>query len=162
MADKRIPGFMFHEHLKTEFFGFSALSLADEFTFELGYKGSDQRQDLESAVAIQLLRSYRDRSTGHMALIFSIVFAPPKPMRYERFAQFFSSSTWRCTVHCMWWSFVSRHQLSLVVQSSLGGLWRFPLVFIANESNADDLIIVESRGLGVQSTVLFKLFSPVK
>ena len=58
-----------------------ALSLADEFTFELGYKGGEQRHDLDPAVAIQLLRCYRDRATGHMALIFSIVFSPPKPMR---------------------------------------------------------------------------------
>ena len=41
-------------------------------------------------------------------------------------------------------------------------MWRFPLTFSATEPDADDLIIVEALGLNVQSSVGFKLYSPVK
>ncbi len=67
--------------LQDFFLCLSALAVAEEFTYEVIYGGDNSRKDLESAIALQLVRKQRDRASGLVVLIFNIVYAPYKPMR---------------------------------------------------------------------------------
>ena len=65
-------------------------------------------------------------------------------------------NTWN---HVMLWC---RHDVELLVKGATGGLWKFPLRFIATEPEADDGIIIEATGLGKESSVGFRLNSQTK
>ena len=52
-----------------------------------------------------------------------------------------------------------RHRCLLSVQGATGGLWSFPLEFIAAEPEPDDIIYIEAAGLNKLSTVSFHLSS---
>ena len=54
---------------------------------------------------------------------------------------------------------LTRHEVELIVKASTGGIWRFPVKFIATEPEPDDTIIIEAAGLNKQSTVGFRLSS---
>ena len=59
----------------------SALNLADEFTYEIIYDNDHAKAEMEPTIGLSLVRSYRDRSNGQVAMVFSIVFAPSKQMK---------------------------------------------------------------------------------
>ena len=48
------------------------------------------------------------------------------------------------------------------MKGATGGLWKFPLRFIATEPEADDGIIIEATGLGKESSAGFRLNSQTK
>jgi hypothetical protein len=48
------------------------------------------------------------------------------------------------------------------VQGATGGMWRFPLRFVATEPEPDDLIIIEASALNRESAVGFRLTSQSK
>ena len=58
-----------------------ALAVAEEFTYEIVYADQDSERNLDSAIALQLVRQQRDKQTGQMVLVFNIVYAPYKPMK---------------------------------------------------------------------------------
>ncbi|NXQ58245.1 CFA47 protein, partial [Anthoscopus minutus] len=106
-----------------------------EFLYELQYQSDEIRSQLESLVGMQLVEKEWDTESRIVTLIFNVVFAPNKPMRNEA---------------------------TVVVQCSAGGLWKFPLVFIATEPEVDDVINIEAVGLNKESIVGFKLTSQTR
>ncbi|NXY33100.1 CFA47 protein, partial [Pomatorhinus ruficollis] len=103
-----------------------------EFLYELQYQSDEIRSQLESLVGMQLVEKEWDTESRIVTLIFNVVFAPSKPMRNEA---------------------------TVVIQCTAGGLWKFPLVFIATEPEVDDVINIEAVGLNKESIVGFKLTS---
>ncbi|NXK65255.1 CFA47 protein, partial [Sylvietta virens] len=106
-----------------------------EFLYELQYQSDEIRSQLESLVGMQLVEKEWDTESKIVTLIFNVVFAPSKPMRNEA---------------------------TVVIQCTAGGLWKFPLVFIATEPEVDDVINIEALGLNKESIVGFKLTSQTR
>ncbi|NWT95418.1 CFA47 protein, partial [Urocynchramus pylzowi] len=106
-----------------------------EFLYELQYQSDEIRSQLESLVGIELVEKEWDTESRIVTLIFNVVFAPSKPMRNEA---------------------------TVVIQCTAGGLWKFPLVFIATEPEVDDVINIEAVGLNKESIVGFKLTSQTR
>ncbi|NXN78692.1 CFA47 protein, partial [Bombycilla garrulus] len=106
-----------------------------EFLYELQYQSDEIRSQLESLVGMQLVEKEWDKESRIVTLIFNVVFAPSKPLRNEA---------------------------AVVIQCTAGGLWRFPLVFIATEPEVDDVINIEAVGLNKESIVGFKLTSQTR
>ncbi|NXP41757.1 CFA47 protein, partial [Leiothrix lutea] len=103
-----------------------------EFLYELQYQSDEIRSQLESLVGMELVEKEWDTESRIVTLIFNVVFSPGKPMRNEA---------------------------TVVIQCTAGGLWKFPLVFIATEPEVDDVINIEAVGLNKESVVGFKLSS---
>ncbi|XP_041343867.1 cilia- and flagella-associated protein 47 [Pyrgilauda ruficollis] len=106
-----------------------------EFLYELQYQSNEIRSQLESFVGMELVEKEWDTESRIVTLIFNVVFAPNKPMRNEA---------------------------TVVIQCTAGGLWKFPLVFIATEPEVDDVINIEAVGLHKESIVGFKLTSQTR
>ncbi|NXI80176.1 CFA47 protein, partial [Rhipidura dahli] len=106
-----------------------------EFLYELQYQSDEIRSQLDSLVGMQLLEKEWDTESRIVTLIFNVVFAPSKPMR---------------------------NTATLVVQCTAGGLWKFPLLFIATEPKVDDVINIAAVGLNKESIVSFKLTSQTR
>ncbi|NXI03003.1 CFA47 protein, partial [Pachycephala philippinensis] len=106
-----------------------------EFLYELQYQSDEIRSQLDSLVGMQLLQKEWDTESRIVTLVFNVVFAPSKPMR---------------------------NKATLVVQCTAGGLWKFPLVFIATEPEVDDVINIVAVGLNKESIVGFKLTSQTR
>ncbi|XP_061483380.1 cilia- and flagella-associated protein 47-like [Rhineura floridana] len=107
----------------------------DEFAYEIEFESERMTSQLKSAVAINLVKKLRDLKTGILTLIFSIIFAPSKPIR---------------------------NPATLVVQCVTGGIWKFPILFVATEPEVDDVINIEAAGLNKESVVKFKLTSQTR
>ncbi|XP_067992784.1 cilia- and flagella-associated protein 47-like, partial [Melanerpes formicivorus] len=103
-----------------------------EFVYELQYQSNEIKSQLESLVSMHLVEREQDTESGIITLIFNTVFAPNKPMRNEA---------------------------TLVVQCTTGGVWKFPMLFIAMEPEVDDVINIEAVGLNKESIVGFNLTS---
>lgn len=56
--------------------------MAEDFTYELMYKDEEGRKSLDGAVVLSLVRQDRDKHTGLVILVFNVIYAPYKPMRY--------------------------------------------------------------------------------
>ncbi|KAH0624761.1 hypothetical protein JD844_032539 [Phrynosoma platyrhinos] len=110
-------------------------STADEFLYDIEFESETVKSQLKSAIAINLVKKERDFKTGIVTLIFNIVFAPCKPIR---------------------------NPATLVVQRSAGGIWKFPILFIATEPEVDDVINIEAVGLNKESGIRFRLTSQTR
>ncbi|XP_009333062.1 PREDICTED: putative uncharacterized protein CXorf30 homolog [Pygoscelis adeliae] len=106
-----------------------------ELLYELQYQSNETKSQLGALVGMHLIQRERDTESGIITLIFNIVFAPNKPMRNEA---------------------------TLVVQCTTGGVWKFPMLFIATEPEVDDVINIEAVGLHKESIVGFKLTSQTR
>ncbi|NXU12752.1 CFA47 protein, partial [Pardalotus punctatus] len=106
-----------------------------EFLYELQCQSDEIKSQLESWLGMELLQKEWDTESRIVTLIFNVVFAPSKPTRTEAF---------------------------LAVQCTTGGLWKFPLLFIATEPEVDDVINIEAVGLNKESIVGFKLTSQTR
>ncbi|NXN15449.1 CFA47 protein, partial [Indicator maculatus] len=111
------------------------LSTTVEFVYELQYQSNEIKSQLESLVDMHLVEQEQDTESGIITLIFNTVFAPNKPMRNEA---------------------------TLVVQCTTGGVWKFPMLFIAMEPEVDDVINIEAVGLNKESIVGFNLTSQTR
>ncbi|NXS52131.1 CFA47 protein, partial [Brachypteracias leptosomus] len=105
------------------------------FQYELQYQSNEIKSQLESLVGMHLVQREQDTESGIITLIFNIVFAPNKLMR---------------------------NKAVLVVQCPTGGVWKFPMLFIAMEPEVDDVINIEAVGLNKESIVGFKLTSQTR
>ncbi|NXV73921.1 CFA47 protein, partial [Atlantisia rogersi] len=112
--------------------GFSTMV---EFLYELQYQSNEIKSQLGALVGIHLIQRERDIESGNITLIFSVVFAPNKPIRNEA---------------------------TLVVECTTGGVWKFPMLFIATKPEVDDVINIEAVGLNKESIVGFKLTSQTR
>lgn len=54
----------------------------DEFMYEIAFGSEKLSSQLKPATAINLVKRDRDLKTGIVTLVFNVVFAPNKPMRY--------------------------------------------------------------------------------
>ncbi|NWV14558.1 CFA47 protein, partial [Ptilonorhynchus violaceus] len=108
---------------------------AVEFVYELRYQSNEIRSQLESLVGMQLVQKEWDTESRIVTLVFNVVFSPNKPMRNEA---------------------------TLVAQCGTGGVWKFPLLFVATEPEVDDVINIEAVGLNKESIVGFKLTSQTR
>ncbi|XP_013416633.1 cilia- and flagella-associated protein 47 isoform X1 [Lingula anatina] len=108
------------------------LQPVEEFTYEIQYDDADDKDNLKHSVALNMIRQYRDKTSGLVVLVFNIVFAPYKQMM---------------------------HDVKLMVKSVTGGVWKFPVRFIATEPQPDDVIEIEALGLNKESNVGFRLTS---
>ncbi|XP_009578410.1 PREDICTED: putative uncharacterized protein CXorf30 homolog [Fulmarus glacialis] len=106
-----------------------------EFLYELQYQSNEIKSQLGALVGMDLIQRERDTESGIVTLIFNIVFAPNKPMR---------------------------NKATLLVQCTTGGVWKFPMLFIATEPEVDDVINIEAVGLNKESIVGFKLTSQTR
>ncbi|NXE13260.1 CFA47 protein, partial [Lophotis ruficrista] len=106
-----------------------------EFLYELQYSSNEIKSQLGALVGMHLVQEERNTESGIVTLIFNIVFAPNKPMRNEA---------------------------TLVVRCTTGGIWKFPVLFIATEPEVDDVINIEAVGLNKESIVGFKLTSQTR
>ncbi|XP_077338680.1 cilia- and flagella-associated protein 47 [Lithobates pipiens] len=113
----------------------NGFSTTEEFVYEIRYESEESRSQLEPSVGIELVRKERDTPSGIVTLIFNIIFAPNKSMR---------------------------HFATLVVQCVTGGIWKFPIQFVATEPNVDDVIEIEAAGLNKESVVGFRLSSQTR
>ena len=59
---------------------FAGMAKAEEFSYELVFEDEDSKRNLESTVALKLVRQLRDKHTGLVVLVFNIVYAPFKTM----------------------------------------------------------------------------------
>lgn len=57
---------------------------------------------------------------------------------------------------------ISRNEATLLVQCTAGGVWKFPVLFIATEPEVDDVINIEAVGLNRESIVGFRLTSQTR
>ncbi|XP_030312325.1 cilia- and flagella-associated protein 47 [Calypte anna] len=112
--------------------GFSASA---EFLYELQYQSDEIKSQLEALVGMHLVQREWDTESGTGTLTFNVVFAPNKPMRYKA---------------------------TLIVQCARGGVWKFPVLFIATEPEVDDVINIEAVGLNKESLVSFRLTSQTR
>lgn len=62
---------------------FLGISTQEEFVYDIEFESDRVASQLKSAVAINLLKKFRDLKTRIVTLIFNIIFAPSKPMRYS-------------------------------------------------------------------------------
>ncbi|KAG9492434.1 hypothetical protein GDO78_000763 [Eleutherodactylus coqui] len=113
----------------------NGFSTTEEFLYEIKYESEESKSQLEPSVGIELVRKERDTPSGIVTLIFNIIFAPNKSMR---------------------------HSVLLVVQCVTGGIWKFPIQFVATEPNLDDVIQIEAVGLNKESAVGFRLTSQTR
>lgn len=58
--------------------------------------------------------------------------------------------------------FLCRHDIMLVIQSATGGIWKFPVRFVATEPTPDDTITIEAAGLSKTSSIGIRLTSQSK
>ncbi|NXC32505.1 CFA47 protein, partial [Campylorhamphus procurvoides] len=112
--------------------GFSATA---EFLYELQYQSNEIRSQLESLVGMDVVQKEWDTESGMVTLVFNVMFAPNKPMRFKA---------------------------TLVIQWTAGGVWKFPLLFIATEPGVDAVIDIEAVGLNKESVVEFTLKSQTR
>ncbi|XP_053166997.1 cilia- and flagella-associated protein 47 isoform X2 [Hemicordylus capensis] len=110
-------------------------STAYEFLYEIEFDSERVESQLKPAIAVNLVSKDRDLKTGIVTLVFNIVFAPNKPMR---------------------------NPATLLVQCSTGGIWKFPIVFVATEPEVDDVLNIEAAGLNKESVISFRLTSKTR
>ncbi|XP_075708861.1 cilia- and flagella-associated protein 47 isoform X2 [Rhinoderma darwinii] len=122
-------------HIQEEVQVSNGFSTTEEFLYEIRYESEETKSQLEPSVGIELVRKERDTPSGIVTLIFNIIFAPNKLMR---------------------------HSALLVVQCVTGGIWKFPIQFVATEPNVDDVIQIEAVGLNKESAIGFRLTSQTR
>ncbi|NXI46618.1 CFA47 protein, partial [Galbula dea] len=110
-------------------------SATEEFLYELQYQSDEIKSQLEPLVGMDLVQREQDTDSGVIRLIFNVVFAPNKQMRTRA---------------------------TLRVQHTTGGVWKFPVLFIAKHPEVDDVINIEAVGLNKESIVGFKLTSQTR
>lgn len=57
--------------------------MAEEFAFNIDYPSEEAEAILEPALVLSLVRKERDPHSGLVTLLFNIIFAPFRPLRYE-------------------------------------------------------------------------------
>nr|XP_031529130.1 cilia- and flagella-associated protein 47 [Vicugna pacos] len=106
-----------------------------EFEYEIQFESEAVKANLESCVALYLMKKSYDMKNERITLVFSLIFAPKKPL----------------TSHVM-----------LAVECLTYGIWRFPMMLVATEPDVDDVIDIEGVGLFKESTIDLRLTSQTR
>ncbi|XP_071954714.1 cilia- and flagella-associated protein 47-like isoform X2 [Antedon mediterranea] len=109
--------------------------ITEEFSYRLIYGSEEEEAGMKHSVSLTLVKKVRDKLTGIVNLVFNVIYAPFKVMRYD---------------------------VQLCITATTGGVWRFPVTFQATEAIVDDVITIESVGLNRESSVGFRLTSQRK
>nr|XP_058147688.1 cilia- and flagella-associated protein 47 [Dasypus novemcinctus] len=108
------------------------LSYKREFQYEIQFESEIMKSNLESCVALYLVKKTCHVKAEMITLIFNIIFAPKKPLRA---------------------------QITLKIECITDGIWKFPITLIATEPDVEDVIDIEGVGLFKESIVDFRLTS---
>ncbi|XP_057573657.1 cilia- and flagella-associated protein 47 [Hippopotamus amphibius kiboko] len=106
-----------------------------EFEYEIQFESEVERVNLESCVALYLIKKSYNMEAERITLVFSVIFSPKKPLR---------------------------SQVILKVECMTDGIWQFPIMLVATEPDVDDVIDIEGVGLFKESTVNFRLTSQTR
>jgi len=93
---------------------------------------ADVDEDISRSVTVCLKRQSRHKITNAISLLFEVILS--------------SSKTFNHLVH-------------LIITSSSGAVWKYPIRFTSTEPISDDVITIKSTGLNKESKVAFRLSS---
>ncbi|XP_006870220.1 PREDICTED: putative uncharacterized protein CXorf30 homolog [Chrysochloris asiatica] len=106
-----------------------------EFQYEIEFESEVMRDNLESALALYLIKTTCQIRTQTITMIFNLVFTPMKPLR---------------------------SQVVLKVECARDGIWRFPLTLFATDPDVDDIINIEGIGLFKEAKLEFRMTSQTR
>ena len=109
--------------------------VTENLEYYLESSNPEIEEEISRSVAVQLKRQLRHKVSKMVSVVFEVVFA--------------SSKTFTHLVH-------------LIITSSSGGVWKYPLRFVSTEPISDDVIVIKSTGLNKESKVAFRLNSQSK
>ena len=107
----------------------------ERFDFHIESADEFSEEDIQRSVSIQMKKQNRHKVSRTISLLFDVVFASSKPFN---------------------------HLVHLIVTSSYGGVWKFPLRFTSTEPISDDVIVIKSNGLNKESRIAFRLNSQTR
>lgn len=125
------------------------------------YGEKDSQDALGRSLGIQLEKKYRNKMSGVVTLILRLIFSPYKPFKYVLISSSFlplSSYFITFSNHPLF-LFPASHLVHLILTAGSGGVWKFPIRFLATEAEVDDSITVEAAGLNKKAVVGFRLNS---
>ncbi|XP_008588428.1 PREDICTED: putative uncharacterized protein CXorf30, partial [Galeopterus variegatus] len=106
-----------------------------EFEYEIQFESEVMKSNLESCVALYLIKKSYNVHAEIISLVFNLVFTPKKPL----------------------WSHVT-----LKIDCITYGIWRFPITLVATEPDVDDVMDIEGVGLFKESVIDFRLTSQTR
>lgn len=107
----------------------------EKFDFHIESCDEEMEEDIQHSVSVQLKKQSRHKVSGTISLIFDVIFASSKAFN---------------------------HLVQLIVTSTHGGDWKFPIRFTSTEPISDDVITIKSIGLNKESKVAFRLSSQTR
>uniref|UniRef100_A0A667J245 Calponin-homology (CH) domain-containing protein n=1 Tax=Lynx canadensis TaxID=61383 RepID=A0A667J245_LYNCA len=126
---------------QTSAFSFSGLShtkdmsIKREFEYEIQFESDVVKSNLESCMALYLIKKSFNVMAKVITLVFNLIFAPKKPLRT---------------------------QITLKIECITDGIWKFPITLVGTEPDVDDVIDIEGVGLFKESIVNFRLTSQTR
>ncbi|XP_058391604.1 cilia- and flagella-associated protein 47 [Diceros bicornis minor] len=113
----------------------NVMSIKHEFFYEILFESEVMKSNLESCLALCLIKRSYNINAERITLVFRLIFAPKKPLRT---------------------------QITLKIECITDGIWKFPIMLVATEPDVDDVINIEGVGLFKESTVDFRLTSQTR
>ncbi|XP_025790294.1 cilia- and flagella-associated protein 47 [Puma concolor] len=111
------------------------MSIKREFEYEIQFESDVVKSNLESCMALYLIKKSFNVMTKVITLVFNLIFAPKKPLRT---------------------------QITLKIECITDGIWKFPITLVGTEPDVDDVIDIEGVGLFKESIVNFRLTSQTR
>ncbi|XP_040324754.1 cilia- and flagella-associated protein 47 [Herpailurus yagouaroundi] len=111
------------------------MSIKREFEYEIQFESDVVKSNLESCMALYLIKKSFNVMAKVITLVFNLIFAPKKPLRT---------------------------QITLNIECITDGIWKFPITLVGTEPDVDDVIDIEGVGLFKESIVNFRLTSQTR
>uniref|UniRef100_A0A667I3F2 Calponin-homology (CH) domain-containing protein n=1 Tax=Lynx canadensis TaxID=61383 RepID=A0A667I3F2_LYNCA len=111
------------------------MSIKREFEYEIQFESDVVKSNLESCMALYLIKKSFNVMAKVITLVFNLIFAPKKPLRT---------------------------QITLKIECITDGIWKFPITLVGTEPDVDDVIDIEGVGLFKESIVNFRLTSQTR
>uniref|UniRef100_A0A8C9M843 Calponin-homology (CH) domain-containing protein n=1 Tax=Panthera tigris altaica TaxID=74533 RepID=A0A8C9M843_PANTA len=111
------------------------MSIKREFEYEIQFESDVVKSNLESCMALYLIKKSFNVMAKVITLVFNLIFAPKKPLRT---------------------------QITLKIECITDGIWKFPITLVGTEPDVDDVIDIEGVGLFKESIVDFRLTSQTR
>lgn len=105
----------------------------NDFTHSIEFTGGIEQNELaRNSIAMKLVRVEREKNSDLITLAFDFIFFPSLSFITEAYLQ---------------------------IETSFGGIWRYPLRLVSIEPPPDDIITIEAKSLNKESMVGFRLSS---
>ncbi|XP_058441727.1 cilia- and flagella-associated protein 47 isoform X2 [Marmota monax] len=114
---------------------FIAIPKLREFEYEIEFENEVMKSNLESCLALYLIKKSYNIKHQMISLVFNLTFTPKKPLRSH---------------------------ITLKIECLTDGIWKFPMLLIATKPEVDDVIDIEGIGLLKESTTDFRLTSQTR